>query len=260
MAVSCLQVNPELVEANYVHGMFIFYNESFERGVAQFLQVLTRDPQNAKAKAMCAKADEMKAGHAKGKELFADGNFRAACNVYTDTLTIEPLVFTFNSIIYYDRAVANAMLGDLWETINDCNAAIKANSKYIEPVILLGQCHIDIRNYEEAIDYFRLALKLHCTAENRRLLDAAIDEFQKYNKTPKDFYLVLGASQDATQSDVKKAYYKKAKIHHPDRHAKATAEMQRKQEVRFKEVDEAYRVLGDFMTRRVYDKSQGKTM
>lgn len=259
LAVSCLKVNPTHVEANYVHGLFIFYDDSFEKGVEQFLKVLELDPQYARAQAMCTKAEDLKARKAKGNELYANGHFREAYNVYTDTLTIDPRLRRFNSILYYNRAMAASKKnGDVWDVIHDCTAALKHNPNYVKPLLLLGRCHSDIRNYDEAIEHFRLALQLNETVEIRRLLDEAIDILEKSKLVPKDYYVILGIINNATPAEVKKAYRKKALIHHPDRHAKASAEMQRKQEVRFKEVDEAYRILSDTTKRSVYDKSQAK--
>jgi molecular chaperone DnaJ len=64
----------------------------------------------------------------------------------------------------------------------------------------------------------------------------------------KDFYKVLGVSKDATAQEIKKAYRKKAKELHPDRHPDdPTAED------RFKEVGEAYSVLNDPEERKQYD-------
>lgn len=64
----------------------------------------------------------------------------------------------------------------------------------------------------------------------------------------KDFYAVLGISKDATDAEIKKAYRKKAKELHPDRHPDdPTAED------RFKAVGEAYAVLHDKEQRQQYD-------
>jgi molecular chaperone DnaJ len=64
----------------------------------------------------------------------------------------------------------------------------------------------------------------------------------------KDFYAVLGVSKDASAQEIKKAYRKKARDLHPDRHPDdPTAED------RFKEVGEAYSVLSDDEQREQYD-------
>src|SRR4051812_17802827 len=64
----------------------------------------------------------------------------------------------------------------------------------------------------------------------------------------KDFYAVLGVDSDATADEVKKAYRKLARQHHPDANAGDPAA-----ERRFKEVGEAYAVLADPEQRKQYD-------
>ncbi len=67
----------------------------------------------------------------------------------------------------------------------------------------------------------------------------------------KDFYAVLGVPTDASADDIKKAYRKLARAHHPDANSgSADAEGA---ERRFKEVGEAYAVLSDAEQRRQYD-------
>ena len=64
----------------------------------------------------------------------------------------------------------------------------------------------------------------------------------------RDYYEVLGIARDAPQADVKKAFRKLARIHHPDvAKDKSTAE------AKFKEINEAYEVLGDAEKRKKYD-------
>ncbi|MCG7308781.1 DnaJ C-terminal domain-containing protein [Brachybacterium sp. ACRRE] len=64
----------------------------------------------------------------------------------------------------------------------------------------------------------------------------------------KDFYAVLGVSKDASAQEIKKAYRKKARDLHPDRHPDDPSA-----EDRFKEVGEAYSVLSDDEQREQYD-------
>jgi len=64
----------------------------------------------------------------------------------------------------------------------------------------------------------------------------------------KDYYKILGVSKDATQEEIKKAFRKLALKYHPDRH-KGNKEA----EERFKEINEAYAVLGNPEKRRQYD-------
>lgn len=65
----------------------------------------------------------------------------------------------------------------------------------------------------------------------------------------KDYYKVLGVSRDASQQEIKKAYRKLAAKHHPDKNPDDSSAEQK-----FKEVGEAYEVLGDPEKRKLYDQ------
>ncbi|GAB4333371.1 MAG: DnaJ C-terminal domain-containing protein [Desulfobulbaceae bacterium] len=64
----------------------------------------------------------------------------------------------------------------------------------------------------------------------------------------KDYYKILGIKRDASQDEVKQAYRRLARKYHPDVNKEADAE------ARFKEIGEAYEVLGDPEKRAAYDK------
>jgi molecular chaperone DnaJ len=65
----------------------------------------------------------------------------------------------------------------------------------------------------------------------------------------KDYYKILGVGKEATQEELKKAYRKLARKHHPDLNPNDKAS-----EEKFKEISEAYAVLGDEKKRAEYDK------
>jgi molecular chaperone DnaJ len=67
--------------------------------------------------------------------------------------------------------------------------------------------------------------------------------------TRRDYYDVLGLGRGATQDEVKSAYRKLAKEHHPDRNPDNRAEAEEK----FKELSEAYEVLADANKRKLYN-------
>ena len=68
-----------------------------------------------------------------------------------------------------------------------------------------------------------------------------------------DYYKVLGVPQDADEGQIKRAYRKKAKQYHPDLNP-GNAEA----EAKFKNIVEAYEVLGNAEKRRQYDAKQEK--
>lgn len=65
----------------------------------------------------------------------------------------------------------------------------------------------------------------------------------------RDPYEVLGVSKSASEEDIKKAYRKLARQHHPDRN-----QGDKSAETKFKEVQEAYDIVGDAEKRKKYDQ------
>lgn len=63
----------------------------------------------------------------------------------------------------------------------------------------------------------------------------------------KDYYKILGVDRDISQAELKKSYRKLARKYHPD------VSKEKNAEERFKEINEAYEVLGDEENRSQYD-------
>lgn len=58
-------------------------------------------------------------------------------------------------------------------------------------------------------------------------------------QTERDYYHMLGIRPNASQEDIRRAYYRLAMQFHPDKNADANAQ------ARFQEINEAYEVLKD---------------
>ena len=65
----------------------------------------------------------------------------------------------------------------------------------------------------------------------------------------KDYYETLGVPRNASETEIKKAFRKLAREHHPD-----VAKNKKQAEEKFKEINEAYEVLGDPAKRKKYDE------
>jgi curved DNA-binding protein len=64
----------------------------------------------------------------------------------------------------------------------------------------------------------------------------------------KDYYKILGVERSASEDDIRKAFRKLARQHHPD-----VAKNKKEAEEKFKEINEANEVLGDPEKRKKYD-------
>jgi DnaJ-class molecular chaperone len=66
---------------------------------------------------------------------------------------------------------------------------------------------------------------------------------------PRDYYDVLGVKRNASEEEIKRVYRQLARTHHPDKNPG-----DKQAEARFKEIQEAYDVLGDKEKRAQYDQ------
>jgi curved DNA-binding protein len=65
----------------------------------------------------------------------------------------------------------------------------------------------------------------------------------------KDYYEILGVPRTASEAEIKKAFRKLAREYHPD-----VAKNKKQAEEKFKDINEAYEVLGDSAKRKKYDE------
>ncbi len=65
----------------------------------------------------------------------------------------------------------------------------------------------------------------------------------------KDYYHILGVEPVSSHEEIKQAFRRLALQHHPDRNL----QNQKQSEEKFKEINEAYQVLGNQENRRRYD-------
>eukprot|EP00039_Didymoeca_costata_P027706 m.19001 g.19001 ORF g.19001 m.19001 type:complete len:489 (+) comp6465_c0_seq1:164-1630(+) len=93
-----------------------------------------------------------------------------------------------------------------------------------------------------------VALRTHKRSPN----NYPTHQFHTSGALSKDYYDILGVKKDASQSEIKRAYYQLAKKYHPDTN-KGDEDAQK----RFSEISAAYEVLGDKEKRSQYDMGGG---
>ncbi|MGZ8984226.1 MAG: DnaJ domain-containing protein [Methylotenera sp.] len=70
----------------------------------------------------------------------------------------------------------------------------------------------------------------------------------------KDYYAVLGVAANASLTEIKNAYRKKASQLHPDKNASSDAP------AKFRKIQEAYETLSDVDKRKVYDENRRRSL
>ena len=121
--------------------------------------------------------------------------------------------------------------------------AIDSNKEYLKAYKKKAATSQNIGNHEDAVRDLETVFKMEQTRENQ----GAVREAKKQQKMAerKDYYKILKVTKEADEKEIKKAYKKKAMLHHPDRHSGATDEKKEAEEKLFKDVNEAFSVLSD---------------
>ncbi|KAK8374200.1 hypothetical protein O3P69_010956 [Scylla paramamosain] len=95
----------------------------------------------------------------------------------------------------------------------------------------------------------RLLLRTALAAVHQQQVVHASRMRSTFEKRQRNYYDVLKITPKATQAQIKDAYYKLSKKYHPDQY-KGDEDPAKK----FREIKEAYEVLGNFSQRKMYDK------
>lgn len=135
-----------------------------------------------------------------------------------------------------------------------CNEALELNENSLYGLLATAQKHMVAEDFEAAIGTLKKAQEHHPGAEQlNQLLHTAQLELKK-SKT-KDYYKVLGLSRDADELQIKSAYRKMVKIHHPDKAHKQGINKE-DAEKKMSQVNEAYEVLSDPELKQRFDQGE----
>jgi DnaJ family protein C protein 7 len=238
-------------DAIYVRGLCLYYQDNLDKAFQHFQQVLRLAPDHHKAKEIYRKAKSLRGKKEEGNEAFKAGKIQEAYDLYSEALNIDPNNIFTNAKLYFNRALASNKMGKTDEAIEDCTNAIKLDENYLKAYLRRAQCYMSSENYEEAVKDYERVFKVDKSKENKQMLHEAKLALKRSKR--KDYYKILGIDKSANTDDIKKAYRKRALVHHPDRHASANEEIKREQEKKFKEVGEAYSILSDPKKRSRYD-------
>jgi len=240
-------------DAIYVRGLCLYNEDNVDKAFTHFQQVLRLAPDHVKAKEIYKKAKQLKQKKEEGNVAFKSGKLEDAYTLYSEALQIDPLNKYTNAKLFFNRATVAAKLKKLKESIQDCTSALELDDKYFKAVLRRAKSYMDLEMYDEAVRDYELANKMdRGNQEVRQLLQQAKLEVKKAKR--KDYYKILGVSKDANDDEIKKAYRKRALVHHPDRHSSASEEEKKEAEKKFKEIGEAYGVLSDPKKRARYDQ------
>jgi len=254
-ANSVLQIDNLNADAIYVRGLCLYYEDNVDKAFSHFTQVLRFAPDHTRAKEIYKKAKSLKSKKEEGNTAFKAGNLDEAYKLYSEALLIDPCNRSTNAKLYFNRATVASRQKKTSDCLADCDKALELDPGYTKALLRRAKCYMETEQYEEAVrDYESVFKSDKSNMEYRQLLQEAKLELKKSKR--KNYYKILGVEKTANEDEIKKAYRKRAMVHHPDRHSSATDEEKKDHEMKFKEVGEAYAILSDEKKRRMYDSGQ----
>lgn len=254
IANGILHLDKSNADAIYVRGMCLFYEDNIDSATSHFQQVFRLAPDHTKAMDIYKRAKLLKKKKDDGNDAYKNCRFQEALNLYTEALSVDPLNKKTNAKLYFNRATVMARLNKVREAAADCTSALALDENYLKALLRRAKCYMDLGEYEDAVRDYERICKIDKSRENKRLLQEAKVALKRSKR--KDYYKILGVERSATEDEIKKAYRKRALVHHPDRHANATDAEKKEQEKKFKELGEAYGVLSDAKKKARYDSGQ----
>lgn len=133
-----------------------------------------------------------------------------------------------------------------------CTEALKLKEDSLWGMLHKAKKLISAEEWDAAIALIKEASEAH--PENKANTKPLLDEAQiglKRSKT-KDYYKVLNVDRGADEKQIKSAYRKMSKLHHPDKAAKQGITKE-EAEKKMAGINEAYEVLSDPELRRRFD-------
>jgi DnaJ family protein C protein 3 len=136
-----------------------------------------------------------------------------------------------------------------------CDEALQLDENSVYGLLQRARTQTDAEEFEAAINTLNKVKEASQDQEVHQTVNGLLQEAQvalKRSKT-KDYYKVLGVAADADERQIKSAYRKLTKVHHPDKAAKqglTKEEAERKMQA----INEAYEVLSNPELRARFDR------
>ena len=96
------------IEAIYIRGLCLYYEDNIDKAFSHFQQVLKLAPDHSKAKEAFKRARQLKTKKDEGNEAFKANRYEEAARLYSEALLVDPENKISNAKLYFNRATVGA--------------------------------------------------------------------------------------------------------------------------------------------------------
>lgn len=269
-----LQISPQLIEPHLQISSNLFFSiGDMDKGIEQMRKCLRSDPDSKACSRLFRREKQLDKVMKQINTLKEKRQFNSAVKLLVGSGDDQGLIKDIKEDIEEAKAAGtihknspNELYGSLVEMTCEsytemnnkkkalpyCTEALSINPTSLPGLLSLAQRQMDEESFEAAIQTLNTAKEHHPSASHIQLLSQKAHIGLKRSKT-KDYYKVLGVSNDADDRAIKRAYRSLTRQFHPD---KTTAQGVPKEQAEKKmaEINEAYEVLSDPELRARFDR------
>ncbi|KAA1466817.1 TPR-like protein [Dentipellis sp. KUC8613] len=235
-----------------LRGLVLFFSGKPALAAQQLVASLELDTDNQRARDYLGRVRSVEVLMERGKAHFLDCQYRKAIDVYDQILEVigqkkeEGEGGYMRAAILSNKATAYLKLFRLPEALSCANISLSLNPKSFKALRTRAKIHKQNRNYDDAVKDLNRALREAATPEERRAIQQELQEAESLKRGSGDVKGYYRLSPTCSELDIRQAYRRESRQHHPDRPGG--------NEEHFKRVLEAYEVLSDPERRRNYDQ------
>ncbi|KAL9610476.1 MAG: hypothetical protein Q9167_004816 [Letrouitia subvulpina] len=269
-----LQIAPESVEPHLQISSMMFYSVGdMEKGLTQIRKCLHSDPENKACSKMYRREKQIDKTMKQVNTLKDKRQFNSAAKLLVGTGEEAGLIQSVKEEISLEKEAGHIhknspdelygnlveMACEFYTEMNNkkkalpyCSEALKTNPHSLFGLISQAQRQLEDEEFEAAVQTLNLAQEHHPSSSQIPPLLQKAQVQLKRSKT-KDYYKVLGVSNDADDRAIKRAYRTLTKKYHPDKTA-AQGVPKEDAEKKMASINEAYEVLSDPELRARFDR------
>eukprot|EP00823_Brevimastigomonas_motovehiculus_P009036 TRINITY_DN8708_c0_g1_i1.p1 TRINITY_DN8708_c0_g1~~TRINITY_DN8708_c0_g1_i1.p1 ORF type:complete len:479 (-),score=44.87 TRINITY_DN8708_c0_g1_i1:229-1665(-) len=230
-----------------------YYVSEFDNAINVLKSILRSDPEQKEAKTLHKQIKQFQRAVTNGDEAIQTSQWQEAVDQFDEALKIDPAHVGQKAPINEKLCQAYIKLNNAKAAIEKCTIALELDPNLVDARLSRAEAYLTTDNFQAAISDYQFRLK---TAPNDGRAQQGMQRAQtlEKRKNMKDYYAILGCQKTSDERTIKKAFHNLALIHHPDKQTEPTQKAAA--EARFRELSEAYEVLGNPETRARYDRGE----